>query len=79
MLQIHVEDVNDNSPVFDMTSSEVDADPTLPPGAVILQVNATDADTSERNHQLHYYLVEGGLDKFAIDETSGLLIALDQG
>ncbi|XP_041350813.1 protocadherin Fat 4-like [Gigantopelta aegis] len=73
VLQIRVEDINDNSPVFDMATLEVDVDPAVTPGSVVLRVNASDADLLERNHELHYYLVEGGLDKFAIDESSGVI------
>ncbi|XP_071114980.1 protocadherin Fat 4-like [Haliotis cracherodii] len=69
-LTVIVEDVNDHAPVFQGEITLNVSSPT-PVGSVIGQVNAADADVTEQNNDVMYYVIKGGLDKFAVHPESG--------
>ncbi|XP_043917634.1 protocadherin Fat 4 [Protopterus annectens] len=65
-------DVNDNPPVFNMTSYSTSVMENLPPGSSILTIQATDAD-DDLNSELSYSIASGdSLGQFNID-SSGVL------
>ncbi|NXT86437.1 CELR3 protein, partial [Anhinga rufa] len=68
---IKVTDVNDNSPVFGITSTAITIPEDLPAGSNITSVVATDVD--EGFNGLVVYTLKGGEGKFDID-TSGLIL-----
>ncbi|NWI23471.1 CELR3 protein, partial [Sula dactylatra] len=68
---IKVRDVNDNSPVFGMTSTTITILEDLPAGSNIASVAATDVD--EGFNGLVVYTLKGGEGKINID-TSGLIL-----
>lgn len=72
-VQITVTDVNDCAPVF--TQREYNVTLLLPTyeNVAVIQVNATDQDTSE-NSTLRYDIIEGNKDGvFAIDAEKGVI------
>ncbi|KAM7290979.1 cadherin-related tumor suppressor [Ixodes scapularis] len=71
-LQVNVSvlDVNDNPPMFDHSDYFVSINESLPVGASILQVRATDADAGV-NSQVAYYLDAQG--DFTVDADTGIL------
>ncbi|NXK81334.1 CELR3 protein, partial [Amazona guildingii] len=68
---VRVTDVNDNSPVFGITSTTISILEDVPPGTNITSVSATDAD--EGFNGLVVYTLKGGEGKMDID-TSGLIV-----
>ncbi|NXX18258.1 CELR2 protein, partial [Podargus strigoides] len=68
---IKVTDVNDNSPVFGITSSTIAILENVPTGTSITNVSATDVD--EGFNGLVVYTLKGGEGKMDID-TSGLIL-----
>lgn len=68
---VRVTDVNDNSPVFGITSTTISILENMPPGTSITSVSATDAD--EGFNGLVVYTLRGGEGKMDID-TSGLIV-----
>lgn len=76
-VEIEVEDVNDNAPVFRKHMYETHLLEGLPAGTSVLQITATDED-SGRNKEITYELLDTGkneTDFFEIDAQSGLLVA----
>uniref|UniRef100_A0A182QTF4 Fat-like cadherin-related tumor suppressor homolog n=1 Tax=Anopheles farauti TaxID=69004 RepID=A0A182QTF4_9DIPT len=76
-VRINITDVNDCAPTF--TQKEYNVTLLLPTYAnvAVLQVNATDEDSSE-NSTLRYDIIEGNRDGvFAIDATSGIITTRD--
>ncbi|CAG9112803.1 unnamed protein product [Plutella xylostella] len=74
IIQIEVEDVNDNIPIF----SEVRSGQVLenePPGTQVMQVRAFDADGTSANNQVTYELGDAS-DPFAIDTLTGNITTL---
>ncbi|KAH6935045.1 hypothetical protein HPB50_003130 [Hyalomma asiaticum] len=73
-LQVNVTvlDVNDNPPMFDHSDYFVSINESLPAGASVLQVRATDADAGV-NAQLSYFLDPSVQADFAIDADTGVL------
>ena len=69
-LVIIVDDLNDHAPVFGSVS-DVTVDPHLQVGSVVTNITATDADVSQQNSEVTYFILGGGLDKFSIDSKSG--------
>ncbi|NXE10306.1 CELR3 protein, partial [Lophotis ruficrista] len=68
---VKVTDVNDNSPVFAITSTTITILENVPVGTSITSVSATDAD--EGFNGLVVYTLKGGEGKMDID-TSGLIL-----
>ncbi|XP_016409125.1 protocadherin Fat 2 [Sinocyclocheilus rhinocerous] len=71
-VEIDVEDINDNAPVFQSLSYVTDMSEGLPIGTSVLQVSAVDRD-SGRNSDMTYQLVDKENDFFEIDPLSGIL------
>ncbi|OWK56059.1 Cadherin-23 [Lonchura striata] len=71
-LAVAILDDNDNRPVFQPASITARLLENSPPGFSVLQVTATDAD-SGLNQQLDYRIEGGGLDRFLIDATTGVI------
>uniref|UniRef100_A0A673ZS26 FAT atypical cadherin 2 n=1 Tax=Salmo trutta TaxID=8032 RepID=A0A673ZS26_SALTR len=75
-VEIEVEDVNDNAPVFSKLTDTVDIPEGLPIGTSVLQILATDRD-SGRNKDITFHILgtgENETDFFEIDPQSGLII-----
>ncbi|XP_051716060.1 protocadherin Fat 2 [Ctenopharyngodon idella] len=73
-VEIDVEDINDNAPVFQNLSYVTDVSEGLPIGTSVLQVSAVDKD-SGRNSDVTYQLIDKS-DFFEIDPLSGILVTL---
>lgn len=74
IIQIEVEDVNDNIPIF----SEIRSGSVLEnedPGTPVMQVRAFDADGTSANNQISYELGDPS-DPFAIDSATGNITTL---
>ncbi|XP_076043934.1 cadherin 87A isoform X2 [Oratosquilla oratoria] len=71
-VRVSVRDANNNKPIFGKTSYEAAVQENAPPGTVVEQVSATDADTGV-NAELRYRIQRGGYDHFAIDPVSGVV------
>uniref|UniRef100_A0A672QBL2 FAT atypical cadherin 2 n=1 Tax=Sinocyclocheilus grahami TaxID=75366 RepID=A0A672QBL2_SINGR len=71
-VEIDVEDINDNAPVFQSLSYVTDMSEGLPIGTSVLQVSAFDKD-SGRNSDITYQLVDKENEFFEIDPLSGIL------
>lgn len=74
-IEVEVEDVNDNAPIFSKLSNSVNIAEGLPAGTSVIQLSATDED-SGKNKDLTFKLVkkEGNeTDFFEIDKQSGLI------
>eukprot|EP00794_Sanderia_malayensis_P006712 gene6712-7474_t len=69
---VNVIDVNDNAPVFSLSSNVI----TIPDNAVVgsnaAAITATDAD-SGRNGQLEYYMTANSSSLFTLDKATGVL------
>uniref|UniRef100_A0A8K9XRK2 FAT atypical cadherin 2 n=1 Tax=Oncorhynchus mykiss TaxID=8022 RepID=A0A8K9XRK2_ONCMY len=75
-VEIEVEDVNDNAPIFSKLTDTVDIPEGLPIGTSVLQISATDRD-SGRNRDLTFHILgmgENETDFFKIDPQSGLIV-----
>uniref|UniRef100_A0A8C7FUQ2 FAT atypical cadherin 2 n=1 Tax=Oncorhynchus kisutch TaxID=8019 RepID=A0A8C7FUQ2_ONCKI len=75
-VELEVEDVNDNAPVFSKLTDTVDIPEGLPIGTSVLQISATDRD-SGRNRDLTFHILgmwENETDFFKIDPQSGLIV-----
>ena len=78
-LDIVVEDVNDNSPVFSMDPYMLNVSESSSPGSVVGSITATDDDEGV-NAQIEYTLVEPS-DYFSINQSTGeltLLVPIDR-
>ncbi|KAF3694240.1 Protocadherin Fat 2 FAT tumor suppressor -like protein 2 Precursor [Channa argus] len=76
LIEVEVEDVNDNAPVFSKLSYSVSIAEELPIGTSVIQVSASDKD-SGRNKDLTFKMVktEGNeTDFFEIDPQSGFIV-----
>ncbi|NXD68781.1 CAD23 protein, partial [Eolophus roseicapillus] len=71
-LVVTILDDNDNRPIFQPASITARLLENSPPGFSVLQVMATDADSS-LNQQLDYRIEGGGQDKFLIDAATGVI------
>uniref|UniRef100_A0A0N5A395 Cadherin n=1 Tax=Parastrongyloides trichosuri TaxID=131310 RepID=A0A0N5A395_PARTI len=75
-LEILIDDVNDNSPVFVEQAYFISIPEDMPIGTSFLQVSATDNDAGN-NAIIDYFLDENDefvkMDKFRLDRTSGTL------
>ncbi|KAL0973727.1 hypothetical protein UPYG_G00210150 [Umbra pygmaea] len=75
-VEIEVEDINDNTPVFSKLTYTVDIPEGLPIGTSVLQIMASDRD-SGRNKDITFHILgtgENETDFFAIDPQSGLVV-----
>ncbi|XP_071830168.1 cadherin-87A-like isoform X3 [Apostichopus japonicus] len=72
-LNVVIEDVNDNSPVFESNNYSFTVQEDAIEGALVGTVTATDLDT-ERGGDVSYIIVSGGIGSFLIDETGSILV-----
>lgn len=75
-VDVFVQDINDNPPVFNKMSYRVVLSETAMIGTPALQVSATDKD-SEKNNVVRYQIfsnVHNSTDYFHIDSSSGLIL-----
>ncbi|KAJ3587660.1 hypothetical protein NHX12_011257 [Muraenolepis orangiensis] len=74
LLLINILDVNDNEPVFDETVKKVSLLENVAPGTLVIQLNATDAD-SGKNGEISFmygkYTPEHVSKLFSVDSKSG--------
>ncbi|XP_075448649.1 protocadherin Fat 3 isoform X3 [Ascaphus truei] len=76
IVDLSVNDVNDNPPVFQLPSYNATLSESSLIGTPVLQVVATDAD-SKNNEVIRYQIVQdtfNNTDSFHIDSTSGLIL-----
>lgn len=72
-IKIFIEDVNDNSPVFEKNDFIVEVKENTPIGQVVTTLNATDRDEVD-NGKLRYYIVEGNEEEvFDMEEKTGVV------
>ena len=69
-LQVFITDQNDNPPIIQPSDILV-VDSSTQTGTLVSQINGSDADVSTVNNHISYYLMRGGLDRFAVDEATG--------
>ena len=75
-IEIEVEDVNDNAPVFSKPKYSVNIAEALPVGSSVIQVSASDRDSGQ-NKDLTFEIVKtdgNETDFFDVDASSGLII-----
>ncbi|NXX37810.1 PCDGH protein, partial [Tricholaema leucomelas] len=74
-LYINVTDANDNAPVFAHDRYRVSLRENAPPGSVVLNVSATDADAGVNAHITYGFgkMPAKVLEKFVVDEESGTI------
>lgn len=72
-IMIHVQDINDNSPVFSQNSYKTSISESAEYPQSILTVIASDKDSQEGFGTIRYSLSGDGSDVFEIDETSGTI------
>ncbi|XP_039669253.1 protocadherin alpha-4-like [Perca fluviatilis] len=74
---INVLDTNDNNPVFSRSLYKIQIFENLPPGSIVISLNATDADEG-LNSEIEYSLRKKGqdnvLDLFQIDSKTGTIL-----
>ncbi|XP_034298784.1 protocadherin Fat 4 [Pantherophis guttatus] len=73
-VEITLQDVNDNPPVFPTDMLDLTVEENLGDGSKIMQLTATDADEGA-NALVTYTIISGAEDSFHIDPESGELIA----
>ncbi|XP_069045127.1 cadherin-23 [Lepisosteus oculatus] len=72
-VNVVVQDVNDNRPIFLQNSYETSVLETIPQGTSIVQVQATDADEGENGRVLYRILSGNSNNIFNISEGTGLV------
>ncbi|XP_078719353.1 protocadherin Fat 4 [Lampetra fluviatilis] len=73
-VEISVEDVNDNPPVFAVPEMELEVEENTGEGEVIFTLSATDADQGQ-NALVTYSVLSGSEGAFVVDAASGVLRA----
>lgn len=74
-IKVVVADVNDNAPQFEETYYQVEIEENNKPGASLVQVNASDAD-SQLYGKVSYRLIHNTPSIFNIDELTGVVSVL---
>ncbi|KAM4569520.1 cadherin EGF LAG seven-pass G-type receptor 1 isoform 2-T2 [Odontesthes bonariensis] len=75
-VQVLVQDINDNAPVFERDELFIDVEENSPVGSVVAHITATDPDEGT-NAQIMYQIVEGNIPEvFQLDIFNGELTAL---
>lgn len=70
---IHLQDVNDNPPIFELPEYSTTIPEDTPGGTSILKVSAHDADGSSPYDTIVYRISDGAKDKFVIDPSTGVV------
>ncbi|XP_022091610.1 protocadherin Fat 4-like isoform X2 [Acanthaster planci] len=71
-VRVNLQDINDNAPRFVIQSYQALLPATTPAGAIVLGVEAQDADIGD-NAVLTYSITSGDTNKFAIDASTGVI------
>ncbi|XP_023209477.1 protocadherin Fat 1-like, partial [Centruroides sculpturatus] len=71
-IYIHIEDVNDNPPMFTQPVYNTTISEAMPFGTSVLVVRATDRDSKE-NQQIRYQIQGNASSNFHIDEDEGIV------
>ncbi|XP_064457801.1 protocadherin Fat 3-like [Ornithodoros turicata] len=72
-VKVFVEDVNDNSPVFEKNDYVVELEENTPPGQTVTHLTAMDRDGLDQG-KIRYYILDGnGGEEFSMDETTGVI------
>ncbi|KAL3877420.1 hypothetical protein ACJMK2_035126, partial [Sinanodonta woodiana] len=71
LVMIHVQDINDNEPLFNRTIYFASIKENATSGTFVGMVTATDADKTERNKKMSYAIEAGGFDNFRVNSTTG--------
>lgn len=75
-IQVVVQDINDNAPVFEKDELYIDVEENRPVGSVVARISATDPDEGT-NAQIIYQIVEGNFPEvFKLDLFTGDLTAM---
>ena len=75
-VEVKVQDINDNTPVFDKPTYKIDIHETLPVGTSIATVRATDID-SGRNQDIKYSIIKpDNQTTFQINSSTGVISTL---
>ena len=73
-VEVELQDVNDNAPVFDQSLYTRVITTAQPTGSVVLSVSATDRDSGDLNGRVTYSIASpagGGVTGFALNSSSG--------
>lgn len=70
---IYIQDVNDNTPIFQKSFYSKTVPEDLQGGSSVIQVNAIDRDGSSPNNKVVYRIQSGASDKFVINAESGMI------
>lgn len=71
---ISVRDLNDNSPIFELSLYEETISESTSPGTAVLRVRAVDADRSHANSKMVFSIVKDAVDHdFVMNSSSGLI------
>lgn len=72
VVKITVRDANNNSPIFQKDRYVASVPEASPPGTLVEQVSATDADAGA-NALITYRILKGAFDDFVIDSNTGIV------
>lgn len=74
-IQIIIEDVNDNAPIFDEYPFKSQVSPFVQPGQKIMQVSATDIDDGSDGEVVYSLISDSTNAKFRLNPNTGILTA----
>ncbi|CRK94042.1 CLUMA_CG007566, isoform A, partial [Clunio marinus] len=74
-VQISIDDVNDQKPIFDKYPFSAQVGALVQPGQQLLQISATDADQGTNGEIVYSLGSDGASSKFRINPTTGVLSA----
>lgn len=74
-VQISIDDVNDQKPIFDKYPFSAQVGALVQPGQQLLQISATDADQGTNGEIVYSLVNDGANSKFRINPTTGVLSA----
>lgn len=73
-IQIHIDDINNNKPIFDKYPFSAQVGALIQPGQQLMQVSANDADQGT-NGEIVYSLIDSSNGKFRINPNTGVVSA----
>ena len=69
-VNVNIQDINDNNPLFDQSEYSAMMNETVPPGTSVVQVHATDLDIGA-NADIDYSVINDKRDQFTVDRKTG--------
>ncbi|KAG8191614.1 hypothetical protein JTE90_018546 [Oedothorax gibbosus] len=72
IVYVNIEDVNDNSPVFEKSFYTASVSEAVSFGTSVLRVNATDSD-SGNNQRVQYFIIGNATTYFHVESTEGIV------